>query len=279
MKKFYITIFIAVVIFILVYSCQLDHGLKPVNYGIKGTIHFYKGNPPENTDRIEVFAIKEFPPQDPQNFLYLGRSGALDYQGKNKVEYEIQVSPTSYELVGLLWKEKNQDWNLTGLMGFYSGGFQSFFPDTVFVSRDDTIADSVDIYANWNVVSKDAWISGNIRYQGTWPEDTSLLILGIYPIEPKEEFQYILFENVDYAQPLFVDSSTYRLPVNSGVYQYVGVFWVGKNVSNFSDIIKVGFYKAADNPGNPGRVVVDPNQNVENIDIVVDFNQIDQPKD
>ncbi|MEE4312161.1 MAG: hypothetical protein V2J62_09880, partial [candidate division KSB1 bacterium] len=101
-------IMIGVLIFFI--SCEIGHGLKPIVYKIKGNVIFVRGNPPENTSRIEVFALKEFPPQDPQNFLYLGRSGPLDYNSGNRVGYEVMVSPTSYQLLGVVWKEQGQDW-------------------------------------------------------------------------------------------------------------------------------------------------------------------------
>jgi len=278
MKTLYFSIFVVVILILLIFACEIDHGLYPISYKITGKIHFFKGEPPENTDRIEIFALKEFPPQDPQNFLYLGRSGALDYQQGSSVSYEIQVSKTSYQLIGLLWKEKGEDWNLTGLMGFYTGGLQSFFPDSVAITKENPVADSVDIYANWDVVSKDAAVSGKITYQGDWPEDTQLLLLGIYPVKPTSDFSFILFENLDYTQPIFADSSSYRLPVNSGVYNYVVLYWVGKSIKNLSDLVEIGFYKETNNPHEPGRVAVSSNQEAENIDINVNFKDIEFPK-
>ena len=278
MKTLYLFILIVVILILLIFACEIDHRLYPISYKITGKIHFFKGEAPENTDRVEVFALKEFPPQDPQNFLYLGRSGALDYQQGSSVNYEIQVSNTSYQLIGLLWKEKGENWNLTGLMGFYTGGLQSFFPDSVNISKENPVVNNVDIYANWEVVSKDASVSGKITYQGDWPEDTQLLLLGIYPVKPTSDFSFILFENLDYTQPIFADSSSYRLPVNSGVYNYVVLYWVGKSIKNLSDLVEIGFYKDENNMEEPGRVTVSSNQEIENIDINVNFNEIEFPK-
>ncbi|HDP99220.1 MAG TPA: hypothetical protein ENN22_08570, partial [bacterium] len=224
MQKKYILLSILVVLVGGIVYCELDHGLFPVNYLIRGKITFFKGSPPENTDRVEVFALKEFPPQNPENFLFLGRSGPLDYQGKNVLEYEIPVSPTSYEFVGVLWKEKGQDWNLTGLMGFYTGATGSFFPDTVFLSPDQPIVEDVDFTANWELVAKDARISGNIYYHRDWPQETVMLILAVFPNKPKTMFEFFTASNFDYTQPIFVDSSTYRLGVNSGVYNYIVLY-------------------------------------------------------
>lgn len=278
MRKIYITFYLIIILLLLTANCQIDHGLYPISYSIKGKVLFLKGKPPENTDRIEVFALKEFPPKDPQNFLYLGQSGSLDFTQGNEVDYEIQVSRTSYQMIGVLWKEKGQDWNLTGLLGFYTGGLQSIFPDSVVITKENPVAKNVNIYANWETVSKDAFIAGRITYNGKWPEDTQLLLLAIYPIKPTSDFQFLLFENVDYTQSVSVDSSSYRLAVNSGVYNYVVLYWVGKSISKLTDLVELGHYESLQNPGQPGRVEVDPGKGIENIDIHVDFNKIDFPK-
>lgn len=277
MKKYYLLLLPIAVLVVLIVRCEIDHGLYPIRYVIKGKVIFFKGSPPANTDRVEVFALKEFPPKDPQNFLYLGQSGALNITAGNEVNYEIQVSPTTYQLVAVLWKEKGQDWSLTGLLGFYTGGLTTILPDSVMVSKEQPVADSVDIFANWEVVAKESVISGRITYKGPWPEDTQLLLLAIYKAKPVSDISYLLLENVDYTQPIFADSSSYRLPVNSGVYNYVVLFWVGKKIKNLTDLVPIGVYEAPDNPGSPGRVTVEPGEEKSNVDIHVDFNNIQFP--
>lgn len=277
MKKYILSAFLLFLVLALFVSCEIDHGLYPIKYTIKGKVLFFKGDPPPTTDRVEVFALKEFPPKDPQNFLYLGQSGALDFSKGNEVDYEIQVSPTSYQMLAVLWKEKGYDWTLTGLLGFYTGGTQSILPDTVEVSRENPVVDSVDIYANWEVVSKDASISGKISYEGNWPEDTQLLLLAVYRQKPTSEMQFLLFENVDYTQPVFVDSSTYRLAVGSGVYNYVVLYWVGKKISKITDLTELGYYKSPENPGQPGRIDIASGERKEDVNIHVNFNAIQFP--
>lgn len=278
MKKYY---FLLVLILILItswFACEIDHGLYPVSYKIKGKVIFLRGTPPENTDRIEVFALKEFPPQDPQNFLYLGQSGALDYKKGNEIEYEIQVSRTNYEAIILLWKEKGYNLALTGLIGIYTTKDQYPLPVGVDISQEYPVADSIDIYSDWDKVTKDASIAGAISYEGTWPEDTSLLLLVIYKQKPKDEITMLFFENIDYTQPLFVDSSSYRLLVGRGKYSYIVLYWVGKNISKLTDLVEIGFYESPDNPGEPGTVDSNAGGEAQDIDIHVDFNKIEFPK-
>ena len=102
MKKYFIILLWLCLLLLLILSCEINHGLYPIKYTIKGKVIFFKGDPPANTDRVEVFALKEFPPKDPQNFLYLGQSGALDWTKGNEIDYEIQVSPTSYQMLAVL---------------------------------------------------------------------------------------------------------------------------------------------------------------------------------
>ena len=147
-------------------------------------------------------------------------------------------------------------------------------PESVTLSKQYPIADSIDIYANWEIVSKDATISGNITYQGDWPEDTSLLLFAIYRIKPTSELQYLFFENVDYAQPLFTSTSSYRLSVGAGSYTYIALFWIGENISSITDLVQIGIYEDPANPGEPGTVEVNSGDDIGNININVDFEKI-----
>lgn len=277
MNKIIYLVICCSILIMIIFSCNIDHGLTPKDYMIKGNVIFFKGEAPENTDRVEVFALKEFPPEDPQNFLYLGRSGALDYQNRDTVSYEIHVSPTSYQLIGAVWKEKGENWNLTGLIGLYTGNTFSFLPDSVVVTDDNAIIDSVDFYANWQIVSKSSSIAGKIIYEGNWPEDTSYILLAIYRIKPNSDIQYIAFENVDYTQPLFVKTSSYKLAVNSGTYNYIVIYWVGKTIKKLQDLIEIGYYRNPENPDTPARLQVLENEHRENVDIHVNFNNIEFP--
>lgn len=255
----------------LMAACQVDHGLYPVNYEIRGKVIFFAGQPPTNTDRVEVFALKEFPPKDPQNLLYAGQSGPLDYTKNDSVDYVISVSPTSYDLVAVVWKEKGSGWSLTGLMGIYTGGINFFLPAPVAVSKEHPVAEGVNIFANWEVVSKDAAISGTIRYRGQWPKETAMVLVAVYRAQPTSEFQYLLFENVDYSQPVFVDSSSYRLKVGAGVYNYVVLFLVPKKMSGLGDLVTLGYYRDPSDPSRPGAVSVKSGSEAAGVDIVVDF--------
>jgi len=277
MKKYYWILIFSIALITIWFSCNIDHGLYPVSYKIKGKVKFLRGNPPENTDRIEVFALKEFPPQDPQNFIYLGQSGKLDHTKGNEIDYEIQVSPTQYDAVVLLWKEKGYDISLTGLIGIHTTLEQYPLPVPVEISKAYPVVDSVDIFSDWNKVTKEASISGKITYKGDWPEDSSLLLLAVYKQKPTDETTLLFFENIDYTQPLFVDSSSHRLLVSSGKYNYIVLFWVGKTVSKLSDVIELGFYESKNIPGQPGTVDLSTGGKVENIDIHVDFSKIEFP--
>ena len=193
---------------------------------------------------------------------------------------EIKVSPTSYQLVVLLWKQKNRDLNLTGILGIYTGKDGASFSGTVEVSKEIPIVENINIYANWEKVNKDGFISGDINYEGRWPEDTSILLLAIYNVKPNPENEgtYFSFENFDYTQQLKVNSSSYRLAVRSSVYNYIVLYWVGEDISKLSDLVEIGFYENPSKPGETGTVEVSTGEEAENIDIHVDFNKIEFPQ-
>ncbi|MBN2012171.1 hypothetical protein JW960_22770, partial [candidate division KSB1 bacterium] len=84
----------------------------------------------------------------------------------------------------------------------------------------------------------------------------------------------IAFENVDYAQPIRVDSSSYRLAVNAGTYNYIVLFWVGNSISKLSDLVELGVYKNPQSSDQPGTIRVADGESRDDVDIFVDFNTI-----
>jgi len=238
---------------------------------VKGTIHFLKGYPPSTTDRIEVFAFKTFPPQYPLDFSNVDHSGYLEYNNLDMVDYEMQLCHDIYNMIGILGKEKNYDWSMSNLIGIYTKDTQ-FLPSSIQISEQDTLIDEINIYANWDIVNKQSHISGKIFYQGNWPQETSLLLLAIYQLKPTSEFTYLTYENIDLAQPIFVYSSSYRIAVNAGTYNYIVLYWVGENISKLSDMVEIGIYKNPDNPNNAGAVNISEGEEIENVNIYVDFN-------
>ena len=148
----------------------------------------------------------------------------------------------------------------------------------VTVTKESPQAVDIDIFSDWDKVSKDASIGGTITYQGDWPEDTELLLLVVYRQQPTDALSLLFFENIDYTQSLFVDSSEYRLLVSGAEYQYVVLFWVGKNISDFEDLIELGFYENPQQPGQPGIVDLREGGDATDIDISVNFNNVIFPK-
>ncbi len=122
---------------------------------------------------------------------------------------------------------------------------------------------------------------------GSWPPADSLVSLyvfasKIYPLDSAKVFnglfsippEIFLYPDFSTSLPYFVDSVSYFFPLSSGTYKYVGVI---QQVS--SDLVQygirvfrvVGFYEEPLHQTNPGTVIVDENNQLNNINIRVDF--------
>ena len=55
------------------------------------------------------------------------------------------------------------------------------------------------------------------------------------------------------------------------------LYWVGKSISNLTDLLDIGYYINPENPDEPGKVVIETGQEKTNIDITVNFDEIQLP--
>jgi hypothetical protein len=254
-------------------ACKIDHGLEPVSSRISGTVSF-TGNFPADTDQIRVAVAETFPPKDIKELTF---SNALPL-GQPQAEYEIFLPPSTYEVIAVFWKGKNEPWNISDVVGVYGGTFVGDFLIPTFqpVTLPDGSAsvENIDIQTNLNKVNRDATIEGTLTFNGAWPDNTGLVGIGAF-IEVPEAGNTIdyYFKNIalDYSVPADVSSHQYKLRVRSGeIIQYIAVLWINDNY-DLSSITDLGFYPDAADPQNPGSVTVDPGGTVTGIDITINF--------
>jgi hypothetical protein len=260
--------------FLLMLSCKIDHGLEPVGSRIAGAVTF-SGQIPPKTDQVRVAVTEKFPPRDITELIF---SDALPYR-EGRADYEIYLPPATYEVVAVIWKEKNQPWNISDVIGIYGGSFvgdlliPTFEPVTVPDSR--TSVEDIDVECNFNKVNRDAAIEGTITFSGTWPDNTGIVGIGAFNDIPKPgDYIDYYFKNValDYTVPPYVTRHEYRLRVRSGeTLKYIAVLWINDDY-NLASITDLGFYRNPADPSMPGIVAVAPDSIAEGIDIAIQFN-------
>jgi len=217
---------------------------------------------------------KTFPPKDIKELIF---SNGLS-TGQPQAEYEIFLPPSTYDVIAVFWKEKNEPWNISDVIGIYGGTFVGdlLIPTFEPVTLPDASAsiENIDIQTNLNKVNRDAAIEGTITFTGTWPDDTGLVGIGAF-IEIPEAGNTIdyYFKNIalDYSVPVGVSSHQYRLRVRSGeTIQYIAVIWINDNY-HLASITDLGFYPDSTDPQNPGSVTVVPGGTITGIDIAIAF--------
>ncbi len=260
---------------VLPLSCQYDHGIDPILSKVTGKIVFV-GEMPANTDQVRVAIAVNFPPTDISELL---TSEPLP-KGVDTVSYEILVPYGVYEAVGVIWKAKNESWSLTDILGIYSD-VAGFLPKSVEVTPERPVADSVDIVADYRLVTRGAHISGRVTFSGVWPQNTEIVAVAAFHREPRTVLDLLDPENISGfgLVPKGVTAYDYRIAVSPGTYKYVAVFWVEKiQQGEFPRFDVIGFYESTASPGVPGEVSVEFGKVATGIDIVADFTRLAQAK-
>jgi len=254
-------------------TCSIDHGIEP-QIGvptIRGTVIF-EGDPPSNTDWVVVVASRDFPPTDVVE-LALSQSRRLDFNA-NTADYEIEVPGLgSYAAVAVVWKGKDEPVVWSDVLGLYGasltgGGIP--FPDTVRISSDVPVVEGVDMTADFGLVDRGALLTGQIDYEGAWPDNTELLGIAAYRNRPTDLLGFYRMAALNISLPTRVDSFAYKLALPPGRYEYVVVLWLARG-ANIFDFREIGYYESSPGAGEPGQITVARGDTARGIDIAVDL--------
>ncbi len=261
---------------LLASTCSLDHGLGPIETEIRGHVLF-QHPPPAYAAEVRVVATKRFPPENlSSDVVFSNRvefrrdlaAGQID-----TVAYRIVADPGTYPAVGVLWRRSGEPWEITNILGIYTDPLQ-FTPKPVTLDEANPVADSVDILADWNLAYRDALVEGDISFHGEWPQDTEIMALGMFPIVPRTQLEFLTVKVLDIAIPLFrTEPFHYRTAVASGEYKFIAVFWKGKG-SQIFNIKAVGFHACPEDSTLPRAIQVAPGETVTGVDIHVDFSTL-----
>lgn len=289
--KGFAALLVAGVALLLSTSCEYDHGIDPIRTRIKGSIIF-AGATPGNVREARLVVVKNLPPEnlttdvifsDPLPFKRNNTSGVDD-----TVHYELVVEQGVYPIAGVLWRPSDKSWDIANIIGLYLKlNLQNLSVDTKVDVQAPLGADSIDVYANWDLARRDAEIAGSIDFKGQWREDTDLFVIGCYSSIPRNSLEFLtgLLSGSAAFQLVFqraaVDSLPYRIQVNSqagagtdrGLYKFIALFWKGK-VTSLSDIRAIGMYRCDGDSTLPRFAATFPDSTTSNIDFSADFSTL-----
>lgn len=264
-------------------GCDYDHGLDPIPYRIKGTVIFDDVIPPWYVREARVAIAKRFPPENLATDLIY--SDPLPFNRDtlrtrpDTLHYELVVDPGTYPAAGVLWRRNGASWDIANILGIYGLDFTSgsFSPKPITINAAQPIADSVNVYASWELTKRDAIIEGDITFKGEWPqgpEGTEIVAIAFFPIIPKTQLDFLSVKALDINVPLLrQEPFHYRTAVGSGEYKFIALFWKGKKTSIF-DIRTIGFYHCPNDSLQPKSLQVGANETKSGIDFTVDFSTL-----
>ena len=264
MKKFSILLFIFTgVLFWL--ACEIDTGLEPTRSGFSGTV-FFNNKLPENTDKVMVVAVRNFPPAGVTDLI----TGPALSISENSADYEFYTPPGTYEAVGVVWKEIDQAWSISNIIGIYFPTSDHFAPGKITVPASSLI-NSIDIQADFSYAApaSNSGIQGTLEVKGTWPPSaTSVLVAASRIGLPKSLL------DIEFGLPIKAgfESMPYSLSLPPGTYNLVGTLLVqsGKPVGLES---VVSYYKSSPTNLLPSSVTVKSDTSwISQIDMTLVFN-------
>ncbi|MFQ5824116.1 MAG: hypothetical protein ACE5JB_08695 [bacterium] len=269
-------LFFSLLLYLIIASCSIDHGINAILDvpTIRGKVIF-QGEKPENTEWVVVVASRDFPPSDLIE-LSLSQSEILDLNS-DTVAYKI-ILPNfgSYAAVGAVWKGKGEPLALSDVLGIYGVSVAKglFFPDTVTVSPEHPVADSIEIIADYSRVDRGAVIRGRITYSGRWPDNTEIMGIAAFKQRPQNLIEFLNVSAINISLPFNVPHFDYKLAIPPGTYGYIVLLWKAKG-TDFTDFEEIGFYETEPGSAIPGEVTVAKGDTVHGIDILIDFSKLD----
>jgi len=260
-------------------ACDFDQGLGPLRTKIFGQVIFIdQASRPKNVDEVRVVAVANLPPLGVSDIFF---SEALDFES-DTVSYEVFLPLGNYPAVAVLWKPRDRDWELTSLLGFY--GLRLPLEAqlrSVQLTSDDPVVENIDIFALWAFAQFDSRVAGTITFQGNFPADTDIMVLGSFVQVPQNTTNLLnwlpFLSGLDVTVPTREDLQTfkYEMAVRHGDHHFVGLFWKGKQ-TDWEDMKIIGFYRAGDDPTKPGAINVAADSLVSNVDFVAYYDSLPQ---
>jgi hypothetical protein len=253
---------------LLCLGCDVDQGLEPTQSGFSGTVYFTHAWP-EETDQVLVVASKVFPPASLED-LVLGEPLPLNV---DSVRYTLYTNPLQFSAVGVVWKQKNQPWDVTNIIGIHFKGNDRFSPSLVEIPDRRSMITDIDVQADLSRAkfAVSSQIRGSISVTGEWPSTAeSVLIIASQNVLPTGLL------DIQFSQPIEAgfDSTNYTFTVQPGTYRLIAVLLLQSDTPLGVESIK-NFYRSNPNSPFPGSVTVNTDTSVvDNINMILDFSEL-----
>lgn len=260
-------------VLLLATTCDFDTGLGLMESEISGDVIFINSNAKADyVDAVRVVAVVNFPPEGLGDVIF---SNSVDIS-KNRAYYSIPAPIAEYTAIGAIWKRKGREWNYSNILGLYGMDWANPFDvkmEPVKLTKQNPVADSIDIQADWSRTALDGIINGTVTFVGEWPENTEYL--GIFVFSQIPDLQNYLsllltLKGYDIAVPKFKQQYNYSLPVYSGEIKWIGIAFKSSAIS-FEDTKILGFYRSPNDPSKPGAIIVEREGVVDDINFTCDF--------
>lgn len=146
-----ITAVMTIILSLLYIHC--DHGLGLLESKITGRLYYLNGDKrPDFVESVRVAALVHFPPEGLGDLVYTNSNIS---SREMEVGYELPAPLATYVMVAAIWRQKGKDWDYGNILGVY--GFDpinyTFEQDSVILNKAHPVADSVNIYCDWSIIS------------------------------------------------------------------------------------------------------------------------------
>ena len=258
------------------FACEMDHGLAPLPGKLQVEVAF-TGTPPEDTQGVYLIVAPEFPPHAINELLQSPNSLPVN---QDTVLTEIDLPYGDYEAFGLWWYSKDTRSNLADILTMPFSGITGE-PLGFTISPEEPLLHR-SLRVNWKYMYRDASLRGTIHFEGDFPENTDVTAIAAYSSEPHSPVHYLVYlKAIDISIESGIKKYDYILPVANGRIGYIAVFWLPENAPLY-DIQIVSEYMDPEDSEKIGKLVLSPDEIVENIDLTVnwnDFKRIFQAED
>ncbi|MCU0644047.1 MAG: hypothetical protein MUC94_07265 [bacterium] len=202
--------------FVILISCEMDHGIEPIRSGISGTIH-YVGDWPQNTAEVRIVAATKFPPTDLNDLII----GDILATGGDSAAYTFYLDPGEYYL-GLVWRKRNAAWGIQSIFGIYLEQGNPFSPGLIAVPDQKTIINGKDITADFAHAKRatTSSISGTVKFNGNWPQNVENFMVIASTQFPPQSLLDFAFSSL---LPANVDSTNFSISAAPDTYRAIGV--------------------------------------------------------
>ena len=229
-----------ILISLIFVSCNIDRGLEPIRSRVQGTIT-YSGEWPAEPAEIRLVAATQFPPSGLED-LIIGDNLPPNLESQ---EYAFYLTPGTYKVVGVAWREKDSVWDILSICGLYFSGADSLAPGEIVISDDRDEVKNIDIHVNRSNAHRitDTKIAGNITFEGAWPD--SVLEVRVIATTKFSLFPTVLptLLDISFSDKIEVgtDSAQYKINTFPGTFVATGVLVFKQNQSlSVQDILYSG---------------------------------------